>query len=96
AQHFSDLLLDADIGSNVGNWQWTAGTGTDTKPYRRFNPLRQASRFDPAGDYVRRWIPELADVSGPAVHAPWDLPAASRMNLSYPPPLQLPETGKRT
>jgi deoxyribodipyrimidine photo-lyase len=80
-------LLDADVGNNYGNWQWVAGTGTDTKPYRRFNPVRQAHRFDPDGDYVRRYVPELAGVAGKAVHTPWDLDPAERRTLKYPEPL---------
>jgi deoxyribodipyrimidine photo-lyase len=55
AAHFASLLLDADVANNNGNWQWAAGTGTDTRPHRRFNPERQAKRFDPNGDYVRRY-----------------------------------------
>ncbi len=72
ARHFLDHLLDGDIASNNHGWQWVAGTGTDAAPYFRvFNPVRQARRFDPAGDYVRRWVPELAHVPGAAVHEPW-------------------------
>jgi deoxyribodipyrimidine photo-lyase len=70
-QHFSDLLIDSDIANNAGNWQWIAGTGNDTRPGRRFNLIRQAYRFDPTGDYVRRYIPELAHIPGPQVHEPW-------------------------
>jgi deoxyribodipyrimidine photo-lyase len=84
--HFAGLLLDADVANNAGNWQWVAGTGTDTKPYRRFNPLRQAGRFDPDGAYVRRWIPELSRLAGPAVHRPWLLPAGRRPK-GYPEPV---------
>ncbi|MFY1697171.1 cryptochrome/photolyase family protein [Solwaraspora sp. WMMA2101] len=84
---FDRWLLDGDLPNNSGNWQWVAGTGNDTRPNRRFNPLRQAHRFDPAGDYVRRWVPELADVTGAAVHEPWRLPLAVRAGLDYPPPL---------
>jgi deoxyribodipyrimidine photo-lyase len=73
AAWFDSLLLDADVANNYGNWQWVAGTGNDTKPYRRFNPFRQAYRFDPHGDYVRRYVPELRGVAGKAVHEPWDL-----------------------
>ena len=73
AGHFFDLLVDGDISNNAGNWQWVAGTGNDTRPNRRFNPLRQAHRFDPAGDYVRRYVPELAGIDGPGVHEPWKL-----------------------
>ncbi len=75
ADHFFELLLDGDVADNSGNWQWVAGTGNDTRPYRSFNPLRQAVRFDPDGDYVRRHVPELAGVAGRAVHEPWGLPA---------------------
>jgi deoxyribodipyrimidine photo-lyase len=87
ARHFAGLLLDADIASNVGNWQWVAGTGNDTRPNRVLNPLRQAQRFDPHGDYVRRHLPELAHVQGPAVHQPWLLPRAQRRSLRYPSPI---------
>jgi deoxyribodipyrimidine photo-lyase len=67
---FARWLLDADVANNAGNWQWVAGIGTDTKPYRGFNPIRQAHRFDPDGEYVRQWVPELADIAGPGVHGP--------------------------
>ncbi|MFF4519877.1 cryptochrome/photolyase family protein [Streptomyces bluensis] len=59
ARHFLDLLVDGDIANNQLNWQWVAGTGTDTRPNRVLNPLAQARRFDPHGEYVRRWLPEL-------------------------------------
>jgi deoxyribodipyrimidine photo-lyase len=78
ARHFLEQLLDADIASNNHGWQWVAGTGTDAAPYFRiFNPVTQGRRFDPQGDFVRRWIPELAHVPGPAVHEPWNLPAGT-------------------
>lgn len=68
------LLLDGDVAQNVGNWQWTAGTGADAVPYFRiFNPVRQSERFDPAGDYIRRWVPELSDLSDRQIHTPWTL-----------------------
>jgi deoxyribodipyrimidine photo-lyase len=70
AKHFMSWLVDADVANNYGNWQWVAGTGNDTRPNRRFNLLRQALRFDPDGDYVRRYVPELAGVAGRAVHHP--------------------------
>ncbi|HEV7207924.1 MAG TPA: deoxyribodipyrimidine photo-lyase [Mycobacteriales bacterium] len=71
ARHFMDLLVDADVASNNHGWQWTAGSGTDAAPYFRvFNPITQGQRFDPAGDYVRRWVPELRGLAGPAVHQP--------------------------
>lgn len=64
-----------------------AGTGTDTRPNRMFNPLRQADRLDPEGAYVRRYLPELAEVDGAAVHRPWELPAQQRCRLDYPDPI---------
>ncbi|MBM3220422.1 MAG: deoxyribodipyrimidine photo-lyase [Candidatus Rokubacteria bacterium] len=87
ARHFLDLLVDGDIANNSGNWQWVAGTGNDTRPNRIFNPVRQALRFDPEGAYVRRWVPELATVTGARVHTPWRLPAAERERLDYCAPL---------
>jgi deoxyribodipyrimidine photo-lyase len=65
ARHYFDLLLDGDVAQNVGNWLWVAGTGTDTRPNRVFNPTAQAKRLDPDGTYIRRWVPELADVPDP-------------------------------
>jgi deoxyribodipyrimidine photo-lyase len=65
AAHFASHLLDGDVPSNVGNWQWVAGTGADTRPNRTFNPERQARRYDPDGAYVRRWVPELGTPSYP-------------------------------
>lgn len=88
AQHFLDRLLDGDIANNNLNWQWTAGTGTDTRPNRVLNPLRQAERFDPDGDYVRRWVPELANVDDPTiVHRPWRLASKDRRGLHYSDPI---------
>jgi deoxyribodipyrimidine photo-lyase len=87
AGHFWDLLSDGEIANNAGNWQWIAGTGNDTRPNRVFNPLRQARRFDPEGEYVRRYLPELEAVEGPAVHEPWRLAGARRRQLDYPRPL---------
>ncbi|MEU3187798.1 deoxyribodipyrimidine photo-lyase [Streptomyces sp. NPDC006923] len=87
ARHFLDLLVDGDLVNNQLNWQWTAGTGTDTRPNRILNPLTQAKRFDPRGDYVRRWVPELAHLEGAAVHQPWKLAAPDRARLGYPDPI---------
>jgi deoxyribodipyrimidine photo-lyase len=87
AAHFAELLADADVANNVGNWQWVAGTGNDTRPNRVLNPLRQARRFDPEGEYVRRHVPELAGLPAPEVHEPWRLPAAQRRALDYPEPI---------
>ncbi|MEU5854501.1 deoxyribodipyrimidine photo-lyase [Nocardiopsis dassonvillei] len=71
ADHFHAHLVDGDVANNYGNWQWVAGTGNDTRPNRAFNPLRQARRFDPEGVYVRRYLPELAELPGGRAHTPW-------------------------
>jgi deoxyribodipyrimidine photo-lyase len=73
-RHFRHLLIDGDIPQNAGNWQWVAGTGPDAAPYFRvLNPLTQARRFDPGGDYVRRFVPELAALDFASIHAPFEL-----------------------
>ncbi len=87
ARWFLDWLVDGEIANNNLNWQWTAGTGTDTNPHRIFNPTVQGQRFDPDGDYVRRYVPELASVAGGAVHEPWNLPPLERALLDYPEPI---------
>jgi len=90
ARHFLDLLVDGDVANNQLNWQWVAGTGTDTRPNRVLNPLAQAARFDPQGAYVRRWVRELDAVQGlegGAVHRPWLLPGKRRALLDYPDPV---------
>jgi deoxyribodipyrimidine photo-lyase len=86
AQVFFDVLVDGDVANNVGNWQWVAGTGVDTRPNRLFNLIAQARRFDPDGAYVRRYLPELELLSGRAVHEPWQAPRA-RVAPEYPPPI---------
>ncbi len=79
ARWFDDHLIDADAASNSHGWQWTAGTGTDAAPYFRvFNPVLQGEKFDPDGDYVRRWVPELAHLRGKASHEPWKHPGGYR------------------
>ncbi|WP_405935423.1 DNA photolyase family protein [Streptomyces sp. NBC_00726] len=87
ARHFLDLLVDGDIPNNQMNWQWMAGTGTDSRPNRVLNPVVQGKRLDRDGAYVRRWVPELSPVSGSAVHEPWRLPAEERERLDYPEPV---------
>jgi deoxyribodipyrimidine photo-lyase len=70
---FMENLIDGDLAANNGGWQWVAGTGTDAAPYFRiFNPVTQSRKFDPDGEYIRTWIPELADLGSPAIHAPWE------------------------
>ncbi|HET7519275.1 MAG TPA: deoxyribodipyrimidine photo-lyase [Actinomycetes bacterium] len=94
ARFFLQHLMDGDLPANNGGWQWIAGTGTDAAPYYRiFNPVAQAGRFDPDGDYIRHWVPELAKLQPPAVFAPWqatpdDLAAAGvRLGRDYPHPI---------
>lgn len=73
AKHFMDHLVDGDLASNQHGWQWVAGSGTDASPFFRvFNPVTQGEKFDPSGDYVRRYVPELRDVRGKQVHQPHD------------------------
>ena len=79
AEHYFELLVDGDVASNAGSWQWVAGTGVDPRRHRIFNPTVQGNRFDPNGDYVRRYVPELAGIEGAAVHEPW------RLGLLRPP-----------
>ncbi len=91
---FWDCLVDADPGNNPGNWQWSAGCGADAAPYFRiFSPEAQGKRFDPQGDYVRRWVPELKAVPAKWIHAPWSAPgleleaAGVRLGHNYPQPI---------
>lgn len=82
---FRGLLLCGDRSQNVGNWQWVAGCGVDPSPYFRvFNPTTQGEKFDPRGDYVRKWLPELKDVEARFVYEPWKLKAKL---TNYPAPM---------
>jgi deoxyribodipyrimidine photo-lyase len=82
---FMNWLVDGDLAANNGGWQWSAGTGTDAQPYFRvFNPISQAQKFDPTGDYIQRWVPELHDVPLEYIHTPWHL---STPPHNYPPPI---------
>ncbi|TGG95541.1 deoxyribodipyrimidine photo-lyase [Natronospirillum operosum] len=92
---FLDQLLDADFAVNNGNWQWGASTGVDAAPYFRiFNPQRQAERFDPDGDYIRTWVPELAHLQGKQILNP---DSQARQQAGYPPPLVIHrEAAERT
>ncbi len=92
--HFMRHLVDGDVASNNGGWQWAASTGTDAQPYFRiFNPVTQGRRFDPDGDYIRRWVPELADVPAEHIHAPWEMAperaaaAGFELGRTYPAPI---------
>ncbi len=94
ARWFWDTLVDADLAQNTLGWQWTAGCGADAAPYFRvFNPIAQGEKFDPDGDYVRRWCPELARLPREWVHKPWQAPlkilnqAGLRAGGEYPEPV---------
>jgi deoxyribodipyrimidine photo-lyase len=94
AAWFMDTLVDADLANNTMGWQWVAGCGTDAAPYFRvFNPILQGKKFDPAGEYVRRWVPELSGLPAEFIHEPWSAPplalAAAKVRLgeNYPRPL---------
>ena len=91
---FWDTLVDADLASNAANWQWVAGSGADAAPYFRiFNPIRQGETFDPEGDYVRRWVPEVARLPAADIHAPWKASpgvladAGVEIGRNYPAPI---------
>jgi deoxyribodipyrimidine photo-lyase len=74
ADFFMEHLVDFDVASNSHGWQWTAGCGTDASPYYRvFNPIEQGKRFDENGDYIRKYVPELAHLSAPDIHEPWNV-----------------------
>lgn len=82
---FLENLLDGDLAANNGGWQWTAGVGTDAAPYFRiFNPILQSKKFDPDGDYIRRWVPELGHLDTKDIHAPWERKVDMR---GYPQPI---------
>lgn len=91
-KYFLENLIDGDMASNNGGWQWAAGTGTDAQPYFRiFNPMLQGARFDPAGAYVRRHVPELAKVPAEFIHAPWKMPADVAQRIGFSPGRDYPE-----
>ena len=93
-RHFADALIDYDLASNNGGWQWAASTGCDAQPwFRIFNPVTQSGRFDPDGAFIRRYVPELAPLDASEIHAPWTLPPALQqargvvIGRDYPPPI---------
>ncbi len=98
---FWDTLVDADLATNAVSWQWIAGTGTDNQPFFRiFNPVTQATRFDPDGRYVRQYVPELARLPDRWLHCPWEAPrtvldaAGVQLGVHYPVPVVSLETGR--
>ncbi|MFP4157241.1 MAG: cryptochrome/photolyase family protein [Opitutales bacterium] len=102
ARWFWDTLVDADLASNTLGWQWSGGCGADAAPYFRiFNPMTQGKKFDPEGNYVRRWVPELQKVPTKYIHEPWEAPAgvleqaACRLGEDYPEPIVDHKTGRQ-
>ena len=90
-EHFMRHLVDGDLASNNGGWQWAEGTGTDAQPYFRiFNPVLQGQRFDPDGAYVRRWVPELRRVPARWIHRPWGAPDRVRKDAGLGPGAEYP------
>ncbi len=90
AEWFLDTLVDADLANNSANWQWVAGCGVDAVPYFRiFNPVLQSEKFDPRGDYIRRWIPELSSLDGHTIHKPWESAHSREIytKTNYPKPM---------
>jgi deoxyribodipyrimidine photo-lyase len=101
-QWFWETLVDADVASNPANWQWVAGSGADAAPYFRiFNPVLQGEKFDPAGDYVRRFVPELGRLDSHPIHAPDRAPPLAlstvgvMLGKTYPAPIVAHEDGRR-
>lgn len=87
-RHFMRHLIDGFLASNNGGWQWSASTGTDAAPYFRiFNPVSQSSKFDPEGEYIRRYVPELAGLDNETIHEPWSASPLALAGVEYPRPL---------
>jgi len=93
-RHFADALIDYDLASNNGGWQWAASTGCDAQPwFRIFNPVTQSQRFDPDGSFIRRYVPEVAALEASEIHAPWTLAPGLQqargvvVGRDYPPPV---------
>ena len=86
---FWDTLVDADIASNSASWQWVAGTGADAAPYFRiFNPILQGEKFDKEGVYVKKWVPELKELSKKFIHKPWEFNDEKfKLGRDYPHPI---------
>jgi len=94
ARWFWDTLVDADLANNTMGWQWVAGSGADAAPFFRiFNPVLQGEKFDKAGVYVRRWVPELAGLENKYIHQPWSAEpntlseAGISLGTEYPEPV---------
>ena len=101
ARWFWETLVDADLANNAFSWQWVAGCGADAAPFFRIlNPILQGRKFDPDGIYVRRWVPELSQLSPSWIHAPWEAPspvlreANVELGVTYPFPIVVHEKAR--
>ena len=98
-KYFRDCLLDFNEASNIAGWQWVAGCGADAAPYFRiFNPILQGERFDPLGEYVKKWIPELSNIPKKFVHRPWELDEKIKdfeLGKTYPKPIVIHEEARK-
>lgn len=80
--YFQEMLIDYDAASNIGGWQWAASTGTDAVPYFRiFNPVTQSKRFDPEGQFIKTYLPQLAKIPTKYIHEPWKMPRDLQVSL---------------
>jgi len=93
-RYFAENLIDYDLSANNGGWQWAASTGCDAQPwFRIFNPITQSERFDGAGKFIRKYVPELANCSDKEIHAPWQIPSLRQdligvvVGKNYPAPI---------
>ena len=87
-RYFISQLIDGDLAANNGGWQWAASTGTDAAPYFRiFNPTTQGEKFDKHGEFIRQWLPELAEVPAASLHEPWGWADKQGVTLDYPRPV---------
>ena len=93
AEWFESLLIDYDVGSNWGNWNYTAGVGNDARGFRYFNIAKQSKNYDPQGEYIKYWLPELASIKGEKIHEPGKLSVQEqkhfgvRLGVDYPRPV---------
>ena len=87
-RYFMEHLIDGDFASNNGGWGFSASSGVDPQPYFRiFNPTLQSERFDPDGEYIRKWVPELEAVKGKAIHDPFNRGGGGKVKGGYPKPM---------
>ena len=93
AEYFESMLIDYDVCSNWGNWNYTAGVGNDARGFRFFNVTKQAKDYDPNGDYVKHWLPQLDGISRNQIHTPWQLSREDQkrvgltLGVDYPNPI---------